>query len=183
MFQHPQTKPYPSEQNISIPRSCMLLNVSVKNQKNIWILLKLLERWLTYRLKRFWMVFKFFQFCLTLSVPEKLKNLVFETPIIPQNLYINNLRITSAKFINLHTIRKLTKYFLKNFHVKAMFTLTVFKILLVKCKSVLSPVKRCTGSERNNLILFDLLLWKYTFTGTKYTSKLWFILIGFSRRP
>ena len=54
-------------------------------------------------------------FCyLTLSVPEKLKNLIFEMPIITQTLNINNLRTTSAKSINLHTIRKLVEYSLKN---------------------------------------------------------------------
>ena len=34
--------------------------------------------------------------CLNLSVPEKLKNLIFEVPIIPQNLNIYNKRSTSA---------------------------------------------------------------------------------------
>ena len=44
---------------------------------------------------------------LTLSLPEKLKNWIFEMPIIPQTLNINNSRTTRAKSINLHTIRKL----------------------------------------------------------------------------
>ena len=56
---------------------------------------------------------------LTLSVPEKLKNSIFEMPIIPQIFNINNLRPTSAKSINLDTIRKLTEYFLKNVREKA----------------------------------------------------------------
>ena len=34
--------------------------VSAKNQKNIWTSLKLLEKWLIYKLRRFWMVFNFF---------------------------------------------------------------------------------------------------------------------------
>ena len=85
---------------------------------------------------------------LTLSVPEKLKNLIFEMPIIPQTLNINNLRTTSAKSINLPTIRKLIEYSLKNVPVKAMFILTVFKILLSKCRLVLSPAQQGTGSER-----------------------------------
>ena len=33
---------------------------SVKNQRNIWLLLELLEKWLSYKLRRFWTVFKFF---------------------------------------------------------------------------------------------------------------------------
>ena len=32
----------------------------------------------------------FLKLCLTLSVPEKLKNLIFENPIILQTLNINN---------------------------------------------------------------------------------------------
>ena len=90
------------------------VTVLVKNQKNIRNLFKLLEKWLTYKLRMFWVVFKFFWFCLTLSVPEKLKNSIFEMPIIPQILNTNNLRNTSAKSINLHTIRKLIECSLKN---------------------------------------------------------------------
>ena len=51
---------------------------------------------------------------LTLSVQEKLKNSIFEMPIITQTLNINNLRTKSAKSINLHTIRKLVEYSLKD---------------------------------------------------------------------
>ena len=90
------------------------VTVLVKNRKNIRNLFKLLEKWLTYKLRRFWVVFKFFWFCLTLSVPEKLKNSIFEMPIIPQILNTNNLRNTSAKSINLLTIRKLIECSLKN---------------------------------------------------------------------
>ena len=60
----------------------------------------------------------FFRFLLrlylTLSVPENLKNSIFEMPIITQTLNIKNLRTISAKSINLHTIRKLIEYSLKN---------------------------------------------------------------------
>ena len=38
--------------------------------------------------------------CLNLSVPQKLKNLIFEVPIIPQNLNMYNKRSTSAQTIN-----------------------------------------------------------------------------------
>ena len=69
-------------------------------------------------------------------------------PIIPPTLNINNLRNTDAKSINLHTIRKLAECSLKNVLVKAMFTLTVFEILLSDGRSVLSPAQRGTGSER-----------------------------------
>ena len=67
---------------------------------------------------------------LTLSEPEKLKNSIFEMPIIAQTLNINNLRTASAKSINLHTSRKLTEYSLK-------IVLTVFEILLSEGRSVL----------------------------------------------
>ena len=90
------------------------VKVSVRNLKNIGSLLKLLEKWLTYKLRRFWMIFIFFSICLTVSVRENLKNSIFERSIITQTLNITNLRTTSAKSINLHAIRKLVEYSLKN---------------------------------------------------------------------
>ena len=74
------------------------------------------------------MVFIFFSFCLTLSVPEILENSIFVTPIITQTLNINTLKTTSGKSINLHTIRKLIEYSLKSVLVNAEFTDTVFEI-------------------------------------------------------
>ena len=56
------------------------------------------------------MVFNFFFISLTLSVPEKLKNSIFEMPKITQTLNISNLRTTSGKSINLDNIRKLVEY-------------------------------------------------------------------------
>ena len=84
---------------------------------------------------------KFWRY-LTLSIPEKLKKLIFEMPIIIQTLNIDNLRATNPK-----SIRKLAEYSLKNVKAKAMFTLTV---LLRKGRSVLSPAQRDTGNERVN---------------------------------
>ena len=55
---------------------------------------------------------------------EKLKNSIFEIPIIPQTLNIN-----------LHIIRKVIKYSLKNVLEKTMYTLTVFEILLFEVRS------------------------------------------------
>ena len=123
------------------------VKLPVKNQKNIRNLFKVLEKWLIYKLRRFWMVFKFFWFCVTLSVPQKIKNSIFEMPIILQTLNINNLRTTSAKSINLHTIRKLIEYSLKKRAAKAMFTLISFEILLSEVRSLLSPAQRDTGGE------------------------------------
>ena len=112
------------------------LKISVKNQKTIWLLLKLLEKWLTYKVTRFLMVFNSFWFCFTLSVAEKLKNSIFEIPIILQNLNINNWRTTSAKSINLIIITKLIKYSFKNVRVKSMFTIILLEILLFESRSV-----------------------------------------------
>ena len=47
---------------------------------------------------------------LILSVLEKLKNSIFEIPIIPQTLNINKWRTTSVKSINLNIIRKLVTF-------------------------------------------------------------------------
>ena len=85
---------------------------------------------------------------LTLSLPEKLKNSIFETAVIHQTLKINNQRTTSAKSINLDIIRDLTKYSLKNVLMKTMFTFTLFKILLSECNSALSSAQRGTRSKR-----------------------------------
>ena len=52
---------------------------------------------------------------LTLSVPEKLKNSIFQMPTILQTLNIDILRTTSAKSSNLHTIRKLIECSSKRF--------------------------------------------------------------------
>ena len=110
------------------------VKVSVKNQNNIRILLKWIEKWLTYKIQTFWIVSNFFWFCLTFSVSEKLKNSVFEIPVIPENLNTSKLRTTNTKSIKLHTIEKLITYSLKNFCVKGMFAFTVFEILLFECR-------------------------------------------------
>ena len=97
------------------------VKVSVKNQKNDRNLLILLETWMNYKLRGFWMFLKIFWFCLTLSLRENMKNSIFEMPTITQTLNINNLRTTSAKPINMHTIRKLVELSLKNIVEKTMF--------------------------------------------------------------
>ena len=107
-----------------------MVNISVATQNKIQNLLKLLGKWLNYQLRRFWIVFKFFWFCLSLSILVKLKNSIFEMPIITQTLNINDMRITIANSINLDNIRKVVEYSLKNLSAKAMFTLPIFKALL-----------------------------------------------------
>ena len=71
-------------------------------------------------------------------------------PISPQTLNINNLRTIIAKSINLHTIRKLIEYSLKNIFLKGNVYTTVLEILLSEGRSVLSPTQRGAGSERVN---------------------------------
>ena len=85
-----------------------------------------------------------------------MKNSIFEMPTIVETLNINNLRTTSAKSINMHTIRKLIEYSFKNVTVKAMFSLTVSKILLFKGWSVLPPSRRGAGSERVNVYFLKI---------------------------
>ena len=71
-------------------------------------------------------------------------------PIIPQTLSIKNLRTTNAKSMNMHVLRKLIEYSLKNLLLKAMFTIAVFDIFLLKDRSVVSPAQQCTGNEEWN---------------------------------
>ena len=56
--------------------------------------------------------------------------------VIPKTLKIDNFRTTSSNSINLDTIRKLMEYSLRKIFVKAIFTLTIFEILLIECRSV-----------------------------------------------
>ena len=116
------------------------VKVSLKNQK---ITCRAIDLQAQEVLNGFYL---FFKFCLTLSVPKKFKNSIFEMPIIPQTSNINNLRGGSAKSINLHTIRKVIKYSLKKVSLKAMFTLNFFEILL-EGRSVLLLAERGTKSE------------------------------------
>ena len=109
--------------------------------------MRLVKNWLTYKPKRFWMVLNFFWFCLTLSVPEKLKTWIFEIPVITQGLNINNLRTTSAKSINLNTIRKLLEYSLKGTGEKTVFILRVSGILRSEGRSVLWAAQQRSGSK------------------------------------
>ena len=83
------------------------------------------------------MVSNFFLFCLTLSVSEKLENSIFEMLIITQDLNINNLRTRSGNSINLHIIKKLVDYSLKDVAAKVMFIFTVLQILLSEDRSLL----------------------------------------------
>ena len=85
---------------------------------------------------------------LTISVPEKLKKLVFEIPIIPQTLNINNQRTTSSKAINLDIVRNLIEYSFKKVLLKARYNCTVFEILLFEGRLVLSHIQRGIESAR-----------------------------------
>ena len=92
---------------------------------------------------------------LTLSLLEKLKNTIFEIPIVLQTLKIYNYRTASAKPVNLDIIRKFIKCFLKNVTMKTMFYLTVLEILLFKGRSVLGPALWVPRSERVTFLVIN----------------------------
>ena len=77
-----------------------------------------------------------------------MKNAIFDNPIIPLILNVNNEKTTSAKTINLDIIKKLIEYSLEGFPVKARFFLIVLEILLFEARLVLGLAERITGSER-----------------------------------
>ena len=81
------------------------------------------------------------------GVKVSLKNSIFEMPINPQTLNINNLRTTNGKSINLHTIRELIEYSLKMFCKGNVYSY-VFEIRLSEHRPVLSPAQRGAGNER-----------------------------------
>ena len=93
------------------------------------------------------MIFKFFLFCLTLSVTEKLKNSISEMPIITQTLNINNLRTTSAKSINVDTIRKLVEYCLKNLMARVTLFLSFWRYCSLKVGLYCDPPSAAQGEE------------------------------------
>ena len=68
--------------------------------------------------------------------------------MFPQALNINNLRSTGTKSIKFETIKKFVECSSKIFSIKAMFALTVFEILLLKCRLVLSPAQENFWSQR-----------------------------------
>ena len=108
-------------------RGSKTVKVLVKETKKLLELVVSLENWFTYKLSRFRMLFEFFWFFLTLSVREKLKKSIYKMPIITQTLKTNNLRYTSANSINLHTIRKLVEYSLKNLPRRQCLFLTFWR--------------------------------------------------------
>ena len=113
---------------------------------------KLSEKGLDDKLARYWVAINFFGLFLNLLVPEKLKTSIFEIPISQQLLNINNLRTTSARSLNLHTIRKLIEYSFQNM-VKEMVAYTFFKILLTECRSIFWPAEEGTESERAKFLV------------------------------
>ena len=88
----------------------------------------------------------FLKLCSIFSVVEKVKNSVFENPIISQTLSIKNyIKIKNVETISLHIIRNLMKKSFKMLLVETMFTLTVFQILLFEVFLVLRPTQRFPG--------------------------------------
>ena len=136
-----------------------MVQVSVKKQKNIWNLFKLIGKRLTY--KPLSMVCKFFNFFLSLSLPENLKNSIFEMTIILQIITITSSTTTRAKSINLNTFRERNEYTSSKSWPKALFTPPVFEVWVCEGRSVLSPGQLGAGIEmvkvsvKNFLKLFD----------------------------
>ena len=101
-----------------------------------------------YKLRRFPVGFNFLKFCSIFAVMEKLKNSIFEDPIISQTLSIKNYKkIKNTEMISLHIIRNLMKKSLKILLVETMFTFTVFQILLLEFLLVLRPTQRFPGTK------------------------------------
>ena len=109
-----------------------MIQVSVEKQKSILNLLKLIGKWLTYKRRKFSMVFKIVWFCLTLSLPENLNNSIFEKPIISQILVINNSRTIRAKSVNLQTLRKWIEYNFQKLGQRACFFLPFLRYWCLK---------------------------------------------------
>ena len=101
------------------------------------------------------------RFFLTLSLLEKLKISIFEMPIITQTLNINNLRATSAKSINLHTIRNLLNILLKMLQQRQCLLLPLSRYCCSKVGRYCHPSSGVQGAKR-------LMLWTIYF----YTFKL-----------
>ena len=79
---------------------------------------------------------------------KKLKNSIFEMPIITQNLNINNLRTTTAKFCQPAYHWKACLIFFKKYSAIVMFALIDFEMLLSQGRSVLRPAQQGTWRER-----------------------------------
>ena len=78
----------------------------------------------------------------------KLKNSIFEMLIIPQTLNINNSRTTRAKYISLHTIRKLIEYSLKNFQQRQCLLLPISRYWCPKVSRYYHPLSAVQGAKR-----------------------------------
>ena len=66
---------------------------------------------------------------------------------------MRKLTTVIAKSINVNNFRKLIKDFSGEVLVNSGFSFIVFEILLLESRTVLSPAKRSTGSERVNVSL------------------------------
>ena len=94
------------------------------------------------------MIFGVFWFCLTLSVPENLKILIFDMPIILQIVTVNNSKTTRAKSVNLHTIRKFIEYTFKKCLIVSLFAPVVFEVVLSEGRLVFPPCQMGAGDKK-----------------------------------
>ena len=124
------------------------VKLSVKNQRKVRLLLTLVKKWLSYRLRMFSMVFIFFFFLILLNpfspgIIEKIDICDFNNCT---NFKHKTWRAIGAKSINLDIIRKLIKQPLRNTYTKAVFTSTL-SILLFKGRLVVWPTDPRRESE------------------------------------
>ena len=104
------------------------------------------------------MALEIFWFCLTPSLLEKLKNSKFELPKIPRTLNFNNKRSKSGNYICLPINTNFFEYSSKNGIVRTIFTLTVYKILLLKSRLVLA--RKLTPVPGSKCSVFGRIAWK-----------------------
>ena len=84
-------------------------------------------------------------------------------PIITRTLNINNLRATSAKYINLRTIRKLAEYFLKNVWQKQCSLLPFSRYCCPKVSQYCHLPNRAQGAKGSIFYEVKLVTWKKNF--------------------
>ena len=122
------------------------VKISVKKQKNVGLLLKLLEKWLTYKISRFWMAFVLFIYLFIFLVlfnpfsTGKTRFLRFEK-FHKLWTWTREPQVQSLSVCQPGYHWKAYRILLSKVPIKAMFTLTVFEILLFEGRSVLPPAQ------------------------------------------
>ena len=165
------------------------LKVSAKKQKYIANLFHLLEKWLIYKIRRFWIIFKFFWVLFKPFSTAKIEKLDYWDANNYTNFKHKQLEKHKYKVYQPNTIKKLVECPLRNVAAKAIFSLTVFEILLSKGTSVLWPAQWSTARERiqvsvksrkNVVNLLELLEKWLTYKLMRFWIVFKFFLISFN---